>query len=106
MTAAGGSGAGRDERPDLILVMTDQQRHDNVGYAPGSTFDTPHLDRLAGRGVVFDTAYSGSTVCVPSRISLLTGLGAHRVPRSRGSTSRRVIGRWRASSPPPGTRRR
>jgi arylsulfatase len=73
-----------DERPDLILVMTDQQRHDNVGYAPGSTFDTPNLDGLAGRGVVFDTAYSGSTVCVPSRISLLTGLGAHRVPRSDG----------------------
>jgi arylsulfatase A-like enzyme len=34
--------------------------------------------------VVFERAYSGSTVCVPSRISLLTGLGAHRVPRGDG----------------------
>ena len=71
----------RDARPDLILVMTDQQRHDHAGFVSGSTFDTPNLDRLARRGVVFETAYSGSTVCVPSRISLLTGVGAHRVPR-------------------------
>ena len=76
-----------DDRPDIVLVMTDQQRHDHVGFASGqgsaagARFDTPSLDGLARRGVVFETAYSGSTVCVPSRISLLTGVGAHRVPR-------------------------
>jgi choline-sulfatase len=68
------------ERPDLLLLMTDQQRFDQVGFA-GEGYDTPALDGLARRGVVFERAYSGSTVCVPSRISLLTGLGAHRVPR-------------------------
>ena len=73
-----------DERPDLLLFMTDQQRHDQVGFATGGGWDTPALDGLARRGVVFERTYSGSTVCVPSRISLLTGLGAHRVPRADG----------------------
>ena len=69
-----------DDRPDLVLVMTDAQRHDQVGYASGGHFETPELDALAAKGVVFDTAYSASTVCVPARVALLTGLLPHRVP--------------------------
>ena len=67
-------------RPDLVLVMTDQQRYDQVGYASAGHFETPHLDGLAQRGVIFDTAYSASTVCVPARTALLTGLQPHRLP--------------------------
>jgi len=67
-------------RPDLVLIMTDQQRHDQVGYAGGSGFDTPHLDSLARRGTIFTSAYSASTTCVPARVALLTGLQPHRVP--------------------------
>src|SRR6187431_1032437 len=66
--------------PDVILVMTDQQRHDQVGYASGGHFETPHLDALAARGVIFDAAYSASTICVPARTALLTGLQPHRLP--------------------------
>jgi arylsulfatase A-like enzyme len=65
---------------DLVLVMTDQQRFDQVGYASGGHFETPTLDALAARGVIFDAAYSASTVCVPARVALLTGLQPHRVP--------------------------
>ena len=73
---------GRDgaRPPDIVLVMTDQQRHDQIGYASGGTFETPALDRWASRSTVFAQAYSGSTTCVPARVSLLTGLDAHRVP--------------------------
>lgn len=71
-----------DSRPDLVLIMTDQQRHDQVGYASGGAIRTPHLDRLAASGVVFENAYSGSTTCVPARTSLLTGLLDHRVPHT------------------------
>jgi arylsulfatase len=72
--------AAERRRPDLVLIMTDQQRFDQVGYASGGHFETPTLDSLAARGVVFDTAYSSSTVCVPARSSLMTGLLHHRLP--------------------------
>jgi len=67
-------------RPDLVLVMTDQQRYDQVGYASNGHFETPNLDALANDGVVFESAYSASTVCVPARMALLTGLLPHRLP--------------------------
>ena len=66
-------------RPDLLWVMTDQQRADQVGWLD-PTFETPTLDALAQRGVAFDAATSASTVCVPARNALLTGLQAHRTP--------------------------
>jgi arylsulfatase A-like enzyme len=69
-----------DGRPDLVLVMTDAQRFDQVGYASGGHFDTPTLDALAASGVIFDAAYSASTTCVPARSALLTGLQPHRLP--------------------------
>lgn len=67
-------------QPDLIWVMTDQQRYDHVGWFPGAQVQTPTLDRLAAEGVIFDNCYSGSTTCVPARTSLLTGLLDHRAP--------------------------
>jgi arylsulfatase len=67
-------------RPDIILFLTDQQRFDQVGYASDGHFVTPNLDRLARRGVVFENAYSASTVCVPARVALMTGIEPHRVP--------------------------
>src|SRR2546429_1896097 len=78
------------KRPNFLLVMTDQQRADSVGYAHemggvgrgGS--DTPHLDGFAHRGIIFDNAYSASTVCVPARSALLTGIFDQRLPRVDG----------------------
>lgn len=67
-------------RPDIVLFLTDEQRHDEVGVTSGGYYETPALDALAARGTVFDLAYSSSTVCVPARASLLTGLAHHRVP--------------------------
>ena len=69
-----------EHRPDLVLIMTDQQRHDQVGYASGGHFETPNVDGLARDGVRFEHAYSASTTCVPARVALLTGLQPHRVP--------------------------
>ena len=66
--------------PDLVLFMTDQQRFDQVGYASEGHFETPNIDQLAARGVIFEQAYSASTTCVPARVALLTGLQPHRVP--------------------------
>ncbi len=74
-------------RPDLVLVMTDEQRFDWIGPASGGLFETPFLDQLAASGVRFGHAYSSSTTCVPSRVSLLTGIHHLRVPEADGSTA-------------------
>lgn len=66
-------------RPDIVLFLTDQQRFDQVGYA-NRHFNTPNLDRIARGGVIFENAYSASTVCVPARVALMTGIEPHRVP--------------------------
>lgn len=63
--------------------MTDQHRHDWMGYVDPQ-FETPNLDALAASGVRFDAGYSAATVCVPARTSLLTGLHHHRVPEEGG----------------------
>ena len=81
------------DRPDIVLIMTDQQRFDQVGYASGGHFETPHLDALAARGVVFDTAYSAATVCVPARSALLTGVHPHRLPTQENGAALRE-GTW------------
>lgn len=66
-------------QPDLVLVMTDQQRHDHVGWFAGSPVRTPTLDRLASNGVILDHCYSASTTCVPARTALLSGVVDHRM---------------------------
>jgi arylsulfatase A-like enzyme len=96
--ASGGSGRDfrireADERPDIVLFMTDEQRHDHVGYASGGHYETPALDRLAAEGVAFEAAYSGSTTCVPSRVSLLTGLHHHRTRQVPGKMAL-AEGQW------------
>ena len=67
-------------RSNFLLLMVDQMRHDQVGWASGGHFVTPNLDRLAAGGCTFDAAYSASTTCVPSRVALLTGVHPHRPP--------------------------
>lgn len=68
------------KQPNILLIMTDQQRADSLGYSGCATSDTPILDAYATQGVIFENAYSSSTACVPARVSLLTGLLPNRVP--------------------------
>lgn len=68
------------ERPDIVLVMTDQQRADFMA-GEGFGLDTmPFVDSLAGQGVRFRRAYTSSPLCVPARCSLMTG----RFPKVTG----------------------
>lgn len=59
-------------RPNFLLITSDQQRWDSVGWQ-NPDVRTPHLSRLAERGIVYDRAYTASPVCTPSRCSMLTG---------------------------------
>jgi arylsulfatase A-like enzyme len=66
-----------DDRPNLLLFMTDQQRADSVGAFGNPLASTPHLDALAARGVRFTSAYSQHSACSQSRISMMTGWYPH-----------------------------
>ncbi len=61
------------EKPNILLIMTDQQSWDAVGYSGNKTIKTPHLDRLASQGVNFSQAITGCPVSAPARTSILTG---------------------------------
>ena len=60
-------------RPNILFIMTDQHNPKIAGFAGDPVVRTPALDRLAGTGTVFDTAYCQQPLCVPSRTSLLMG---------------------------------
>ena len=66
-----------DERPNIILIITDQQRFDTIGALGFPYVDTPNLDRLADEGVVFTECHITAPSCVPSRASLFTGYYPH-----------------------------
>ncbi|HXW04456.1 MAG TPA: sulfatase [Vicinamibacterales bacterium] len=61
------------DRPNVLLIMVDDLNNDLATYGH-PLVKTPHLDRLASRGVRFDRAYTQFPLCSPSRVSLLTGL--------------------------------
>lgn len=60
-------------RPNLLFLFSDQHAQKIAGCYGDPVALTPNLDRLAARGVIFDQAYCPSPICVPSRMSLLTG---------------------------------
>lgn len=73
-------------RPNIVVIMTDQQRAD-VCAREGYPLDTtPFLDSLARQGTWFNRAYTASPLCAPARVSLLTGRypSAHRMRENFG----------------------
>jgi arylsulfatase A-like enzyme len=70
--------AARDDRPNILLILTDQHRYDTLGCYGAEMCQTPNLDRLAQRGVRFDRAYTMANPCSPSRAALFTGLYPHK----------------------------
>jgi arylsulfatase A-like enzyme len=68
-----------DDQPNVLVLLTDQQRADTV---EGDACLTPNLDRLADRGTRFSRCYSPNAVCSPARASLMTG----ELPHDHGVT--------------------
>jgi arylsulfatase A-like enzyme len=64
-------------RPNILLIFTDQQTYRAMSCAGNSYLSTPAMDRLAAEGVRFENAYCTSPVCGPARGSLVTGLMPH-----------------------------
>ncbi|MCG3181494.1 MAG: Arylsulfatase [Phycisphaerae bacterium] len=61
------------DRPNIVLITADQQRYDTTRPLAPPWMRTPHFDDLAARGVVFSRAYSDCPLCVPARVSIMTG---------------------------------
>ncbi|MBS6645453.1 MAG: sulfatase-like hydrolase/transferase [Clostridiaceae bacterium] len=61
------------EKPDILLFMSDQHSACQMSHA-GGTADTPNMDRLAENGISFTRAYTSCPLCVPARMSFLSGM--------------------------------
>ena len=64
------------KQPNILFIMTDQQRFDTIAALGNSEIYTPNFDRLVRRGVSFTHAYSSCPVCVPARYTIRTGCQA------------------------------
>lgn len=76
-----------EKKPNIILIMCDQMRHDCAGFAGHPAARTPALDRMAAEGVRFENAYCASPVCSPARASWITGLYPHAHMQLRNYSS-------------------
>lgn len=66
----------KDDRPNILIMLTDQQRAETIHAAGAQWMRTPNLDRLAAGGHLYTNAYSPNPICMPARHNMLTGLPA------------------------------
>lgn len=91
-------GAGAPSRPNIIFLLADDLRWDALGCYGNGVVRTPHIDRLAARGVRFRNHFVTTSICNVSRASILTGQYARRHGITDFSTSLGT-GRWRETYP-------
>ena len=63
----------QENRPNIIFILTDDQRWDALGFAGNELIHTPEMDRLAKEGLFFENAFVTTPICAASRASILTG---------------------------------
>ena len=66
-------------RPNLIVILTDDQGYADLGCFGSTTIETPHIDRMAREGVRLTSFYAAAPICTPTRAALMTGCYAARV---------------------------
>lgn len=69
--------AGKNKRPNIILIMADDLGAETLGCYGNSIFATPNLDRMASEGARYNNAYA-TPICTPTRAMILTGLHPNR----------------------------
>lgn len=84
------------EKPNVIIIFTDDQGYADVGVYGATQIKTPNIDRLANEGIRFTDFYVAAPVCTPSRAALLTGSYPHRLsmarmPRGKGKNMGMVL---------------
>ena len=81
------------EKPNIIFILADDLGWGDVGFNGQTKINTPNIDQLAKEGIIFNNFYSGSSVCGPSRASLITG-------KHTGHSTVRGNPRWTATGKP------
>ena len=74
------------DRPNLLIIHTDQQSFWTLGCYGGTVVETPNIDRLAAGGAIFNNFFTNSAVCTPSRGCFVTG----RYPSSHGAYTNNI----------------
>jgi len=69
--------SGAPAPPNLIFILTDDHRYDAMGFMGHPFLETPHMDRMAKEGIHFERALVTTSLCSPSRASILSGMYAH-----------------------------
>ena len=107
--------------PNIVLILADDLGYGDIGCYGQEILTTPYIDQMAAEGMMFMNHYTGSTVCAPSRASLLTGLhtghvsvrgnsphqlagdGEYTIPKALKEAGyvTGIIGKWGIGHPPP-----
>ena len=82
---AGGETSNAIQKPNIVFILTDDQRWDAMSCLGHPIMKTPNLDMLRNRGALFRNAFVTTSLCAPSRASFLTGTYAH---------THKVVGNW------------
>lgn len=80
-------------QPNIIYILADDLGYGDLSFTGQTKFETPNIDQLAQDGMFFTQHYSGSTVCAPSRSTLMTGLHTGHTP-IRGNKEIRPEGQY------------
>ena len=65
--------ANADERPNILFILTDDQRWDSLGCMGNEIIQTPNIDEMAADGVIFDNMFCTTSICAISRASYMLG---------------------------------
>lgn len=89
----------KDTRPNIVFVLTDDQRLDSLGCYGNTNIRTPHIDRLARDGVLFEHATVTSAICTPSRACYFLGQYERRHGINFNSGTSMAPAAWENSYP-------
>ena len=62
------------QQPNIVVILSDDQGCNDVGFNGDEFHETPHVDRIAREGMIFTNAYSSCPNCAPTRASLISGM--------------------------------
>ncbi len=71
--ASGTADRERPSKPNIVMFFIDDMGWKDVGFMGSTFYETPHIDKLAGQGMVFTSAYANAPNCAPSRACLMSG---------------------------------
>jgi len=81
------------EKPNIVYILADDLGYGDLSCYGQTHFQTPNIDKMAAGGMLFTDFYSGTTVCAPSRSSLMTGQHTGHTP-IRGNKEWQPEGQW------------